>query len=225
MKGVVFHFGKKSKVIPLPGCKGGSLSIRSLFSRYGVSAFLVTLFMMGLIVGSACSKGIGDDLTDRLDFLFITNIAARSDMSGFGIFLSCFVPYFLFIFAAFLFAFSAWGFLTIPLLSAFKGFSVGLSSALIFAMYKASGIGFYILIVLPGTVLFLFTFIRYSRDSFRLSAEYARLTVFGSSKTSSLGGDIRSFLKKSLFAFLFCGACSVVDMLLWVLFADKFHFY
>ena len=204
--------------------KGGAISLRALWTRYGIQAFLVTLFMMGLIVGAACSRGMEGSLSDRLDFLFVTNIAARSGMSGFDILLSCFAPYFLFIFLVFLFAFSAWGFLAIPLLSAFKGFSVGLSSALIFAAYRVSGIGFYILIVLPGTVLFLFTFIRYSRACFRMSAEYARLTVFGSMKTASLGSDLRLFLKKSLFAFIFSGACAVADMLLWVLFADKFHF-
>ena len=223
MKGVVLHFGGKSRTIRLPRA-GRIPSVRELCSRYGIQTFLISLFAMGLIVGAACSRGMGDGISDRLDFLFVTNIAKRSGMGGFEIFLSCFVPYFIFIFLIFLFAFSAWGFVAIPLLSAFKGFSVGLSSALVFSLYGVSGIGFYILVVLPGTVLFLFTFIRYARAGFRLSAEYARLTVFGSMKTPSIGTDIRSFLKKSLFAFVFSGACSVVDMLLWVLFADKFHF-
>lgn len=224
MKGIVFHFGKKSKTVRLPG-GGGVLSVRSLFSHYGLPAFLVTLFLLGLAVGAACSRGMSEDIAKRLDFLFVTNIAARGEMTGFQIFLSCFVPYFIFVFLVFLFAFSAWGFITIPMLSAFRGFSVGLSSAVVFAAYKMSGIGFFILIVLPGTVLFLFSFIRYSRDCFRLSMRYARLTVFGADKTPSLNVDIRAFLKKSVFAFVISGACSVVDMLLWVLFADKFHFY
>lgn len=221
MKGIVFHIGGRSKTIRLPH---GKFSLRDLCTRYGIQAFLVTLFAMGLIVGAACSRGMGDGLSDRLDFLFVTNIARRIGMTGFEIFLSCFVPYFLFIFLTFLFALSAWGFAAIPVLSVFRGFSVGLSSALIFSAYRMKGIGFYILIVLPGTVLFLFTFIRYARSCFLLSAEYARLTVFGSMKTSSVGAELQSFLKKSLFAFLLSGACSVVDMLLWVLFADQFHF-
>ena len=211
--------------MPLPDRKSAAASLRALISQHGIQAFLAALFVMGLIIGAACSRGADAALSDSFDFLFVTNIAGRGEMSAFSIFLSCFVPYFLFIFAVFLFAFSAWGFIAIPLLSVFKGFSVGLSSALIFAVYKVSGIGFYILIVLPGTVLFLFTFIRYSRDSFRLSADYARLTIFDRTRALSLSADIRRFLKKSLFAFIFSGACAVADMLLWVLFADKFHFY
>ena len=224
MKGIVFHFGRKDRSIRLPG-SGGSLSLRSLFSHYGIPAFLITLFLMGLAVGAAGSRGMSAAAAERLDFLFVTNIAARGAMSGFGIFLSCFVPYFLFILLVFLFAFSAWGFVTIPMLSAFRGFSVGLSSAVVFAAYGMSGIGFFILIILPGTVMFLFSFFRYSRECLRLSVRYARLTVFGTEKTPSLHTDIRAFLRKSIFAFVFSGACSVVDLLLWVLFADKFHFY
>lgn len=224
MKGFVFHFGSRSKTIRLP-LRGGAASLKAFFAGYGVSSFLIALFVMGLIVGAACSGGMSDAAADRLDFLFITNIAARSDMSGFAIFLSCFVPYFVFVFAAFLFAFSAWGFVTVPVLSAFRGLSVGLSSAIIFSAYKMAGVGFFILIVLPGTVFFLFTFIRYSCACFQLSLRYARLTVFGAEKTLPLSADIKAFLKKSVFAFVFSGACSVVDMLLWVLFADKFHFH
>lgn len=224
MKGIVFHIGRKSRTIRLPG-SGGGLSPRKLFSNYGIRMFLITVFVMGLFVGAACSRGMSAGTSDRLDYLFVTNIAARGEMTGFGIFLACFVPYFLFVFCAFLCAFSAWGFAAIPALSAFKGFSTGLSCAMIFSAYGMAGVGFFILIVLPGTALFLFSFIRYARECFRLSVRYARLTVFGSDKAAGLRVDIRAFLKKSIAAFVFSGACSVTDMLLWVLFADKFHFY
>ena len=223
MKGFVIHFGKKAKAICLPGRR--EFSLRTLAAGYGIQAFLIALFIMGLFIGAVCSRGMDSGAEDRLDFLFVTNIKARAQMSGFSIFLSCFVPYFLFVFGAFLCAFSAWGFVAVPLLSAFKGFSVGLSSAVVFSAYRMSGVGFFILIVLPGTVLFLFSFIRYSRDCFRLSVQYMRLTVFGTDKAASLGTQLRAFFKKSVFAFIFSGACSVADMLLWVLFADKFHFY
>lgn len=224
MKGIVFHIGKKHRFFRLPGADG-KISLRSLFSRYGIQAFLITLFVMGLFIGAACSHGMSDAASERLDYLFVTNLSSRADMSGFGVFLSCFVPYFLFVFSAFLFALSAWGFIAIPMLSAFKGFSVGLSSAMIFASYRMAGIGFFILIVLPGTVLFLFSFIRYSRECLRLSLDYMRMTVFGADKTPGLNVDVKSFLKKSVYAFVFSGICSVADMLLWVLFADKFHLY
>lgn len=225
MKGFVFRFPVRSKAIRLPSLKRPRLSPRAIMKNYGVQAFLATLFALGLIVGAAGSRGFDAELFNRLDFLFVTNIKARLGMTAFEIFSSCFVSYFLFILLLFLFAFSAWGFCTAPLLTVFKGFSVGLSSAFILAAYGASGVGFYILIILPGTACFLFTLIRYTRDTFRLSLRFGRLCLFGADSSPLRDADIRLFLRKSFFAFLFSGACAVIDMVLWALFADKFHFY
>ena len=224
MKGFVFHINK-SRPVSLNGIKERALSLREIVKRYGVQAFFGTLFVMGLAVGAACSRSFDRELLERLDFIFVTNISSRMSMTPFGIFSSCFVSYFVFIFLMLLFAASAWGFAAVPLLFVVKGFSVGLSSAFLFSEYSAPGIGFYILIVLPGAVGFLFTMIRYSRECFALSLDYAGLSVFGFDRAASLRSDIKGFLLQSLYAFILSAACAVGDMLLWVLFADKFHFY
>ena len=223
MKGLVLHFSGSGKAVRLSKLRGEARRIRGLIERRGAEALFVLLFVMGLVVGAACEGSFDAGLFDRLDFLFVTNIKARLGMSVFGIFLSCFVSYFMFVFALFLLALSAWGFAAVPALTVFKGFSVGLSSAFVFAAYRGQGIGFYILIVLPGAVMFLFTLVRYSIRSFRFSLRYARLSVFGA-ETEGPRVGVGAFLRDTLFAFLLSCACAVTDMLLWVLFADKFHF-
>lgn len=224
MKGFVFTFRNKQRSVRLPQIGKPKFSVRQTASRYGFQTVFIILFFLGMTVGAAGSRGADRALSQRLDFLFITNIEARLEMSAFDIFLSCFAAYFLFIFAAFLFALSAWGFSAIPFLAVAKGFSVGLSSAVIFAFYKVSGIGFYILIVLPGTVLFLFTLVKYAKASFLISVRFMRLSLFGSDKEPALMRGLKSFLKKSAYAFLSSGACAVLDMLLWILFAGHFDF-
>ena len=224
MKGFVFHFPGRTGSIRLPSMIRPQLSPRAIMKNYGVQAFLSTLFVLGLVGGATGSRGFDTALVERFDFLFVTNMKARLGMTAIEIFSSCFVSYFLFILLLFLFAFSTWGFCTAPLLTVFKGFSVGLSSAFIFSAYGASGIGFFILIILPGTVCFLFTLIRYTRDSMRLSLRFGRLCLFRTENSFPCDAEIRAYLKKSLFAFLFSGACAVLDMVLWALFADKFHF-
>ncbi len=223
MKGVVFTFRNKQKTIRFPKVRRPHISVRSLLSKFGFQSVFIVLFLLGLAVGAAGSRGVDRSLGQKLDFLFITNIEARLEMSAFEIFLSCFVSYFLFIFAAFLFALSAWGFSAVMLLPILKGFSVGMSSAMIFALYHVSGIGFYILIVLPGTALFLMTLVKYSKASFRLSVRFMRMSLFGYDKESPPAG-LKAFLKNSAFAFLSSGACAVSDMLLWILFAGHFDF-
>ena len=224
MKGFVFALKKNKKIIRLPDIKKNGYDVRQLLSRYGLQAVFSALFLLGLIVGAACSKGFSQDTFDKLDLLFVTNLSARQEMNIFQFFISCFVSYFLFVFCVFLSGMSVWGFSAIPLLSAVKGFTVGLSSAFIFSLYQLSGIGFYILVVLPGTVLFLFTFINYSARGFRMSLRYLRLTMFGADREPELRYSIKRFIKKTIFALLCAGACAVVDMVLWLLFAGKFQF-
>ena len=218
------RLGGRKRTIRLPSVKRPKMSVKELISRYGLQALFIALFLLGLAVGAACSRSFDSELFERLDILFVTNIEARLEMSAFGIFCSCFVSYFLFIFLLFLFSLSAWGFVSAPVLSVFKGFSVGLSSAFIFAAYRLSGIGFFILIVLPGAAMFLFALVRYSCVCFRLSLRYARLTVFGIDGSQALRAELKRFLRDSLFAFVFSAFCAVADMLMWIMFADKFHF-
>ena len=222
MKGIVFTFRKHKKELRIPSLS--KLSVRSFIGKYGFQTVYVFLFLLGLAVGAAGSRGVSDSLGQKLDFLFITNIEARQAMTAPEIFLSCFVSYFLFIFFAFLCGLSVWGFTAIPLLAVFRGFSVGLSSAMIFSFYQVSGVGFYILVVLPGTVLFLLTLVFYSKSAFSLSVRFMRMSLFGTDKEPELSKRLRSFLKKSAFAFLSSGACAVTDMLLWILFAKHFDF-
>ena len=224
MKGIVFTFRKHQKVLRFPSVNGTKLTFRSFVGRYGYQTIFIILFLLGLAVGAAGSRGVSDSLGQKLDLLFITNIEARQQMTAPEIFLSCFVSYFLFIFCVFLCGLSAWGFSAIPLIAVMRGFIVGISSAMIFAGYHSSGIGFYILIVLPGTILFLLTLVMYSKEAFRLSLRFMRLSLFGVDKEPALSARLKAFIKKSAYAFLSSGACAVSDMLLWILFAGHFHF-
>lgn len=224
MKGFVFTLRNNPKTLRLPDIRQRGHDLRQLLTRYGIQAVFAALFMLGLIIGAASGRGFSKETFEKLDLLFITNIDARMEMSVFNIFISCFVSYFLFIFCIFLSGFSVWGFLAVPLLSALKGFSVGLSSAFVFSQYRLSGIGFYILIVLPGTVLFLFTLIRYATYGFRISFRFLRLSMFGFEREPELRMHVKAFVKKTIFALLSVVGCAVIDMVLWVLFANKFHF-
>ncbi|MBQ4239258.1 MAG: stage II sporulation protein M [Ruminococcus sp.] len=224
MKGFVFTFRNNQKPLPLPDLRQHGYDFKKLLSRYGLQAVFGVMFLLGLIIGAVSGRGFGKETFEKLDLLFVTNIDARMEMNVFSIFISCFVSYFLFIFCIFLSGFSVWGFLTVPILSALKGFTVGLSSAFVFSQYRLSGIGFYILVVLPGTVLFLFALIRYAAYSFRTSYRFLRLSMFGCEREPEIRSHIKMFIKKTIFALLSVSGCAVVDMVLWVLFADKFSF-
>lgn len=224
MKGFVLHFGSESKKLRLPDLGAGALNAKEKLRKYGVRAVFAGLFALGFLVGAGCASGIDKGVAERLDMLFVTNISARLDMSVPQIFLSCFVAYFLFIFTVFLMGLSAWGFLGVPLLSVFRGFTAGLSCAMIYQLYRMTGVGFYILVILPGTLLFLYILVRYSASGFHLSRRYMRLSLFGNEREPEPEAHVKRYFRKTLFALLGCGGCAVADMLLWVIFANKFDF-
>lgn len=225
MKGFVFTFrNNQKKSARLSEMKQRGYDVKQLIARYGIHLAFAAAFLIGLIVGAATGRGFRQEIFEKLDLLFVTNIDARMEMNVFDIFISCFVSYFLFIFCVFLAGLSVWGFSAVPLLSALKGFTVGLSSAFIFSQYQLSGIGFYILVVLPGTVLFLFALIRYATQGFRMSLRFMRLSMFGSDTEADLRKHLKLFIKHTMFALLSIGVCAVIDMILWILFANKFQF-
>lgn len=224
MKGFVLTLRNGNNPRRLPDLSRETLRIRRFIKRHGLQAILCLLFLFGLVIGVTFAQGFSRTTYDRLDLLFVTNISARAQMSLPQIFLSCFVSYFLFGFSAFLCALSCWGVIAVPLICAGYGFTASLSSAFIFSLYRMSGIGFYILVIMPGTLLFLLTLIYYTSYCFRLSRRFAILSLLGNDREPELRLHLKVFLKKSLLTLLSVITCSIVDMVLWMLFADKFQF-
>ena len=224
MKGFVLTLRNSKQTAKLPDLRRLLERAKVFIKRHGLQAVLCLLFLFGLVIGVTFAQGVSRTTYERLDLLFVTNISARMHMTLPQIFLSCFVSYFLFGFTAFLCALSCWGFVAVPLICTGFGFTAGLSSAFVFSLYHMSGVGFYILVILPGTLLFLLTLVYYTAYCFRLSRRFAVLSLMGNDREPELRSHLKVFLKKSLLTLLSVITCSIVDMVLWMLFADKFQF-
>ncbi len=200
-----------------------SVSLKRFFTYYGIESIFAVLFLLGVILGSFSLKLCSDTALKKLDILFLTNLENRLEFSAFDIFCSSFASGFIFLILAFLLSFTVWGSLALPFLCAFKGFSVGISSAYMFSQYSLTGIGFYVLIILPGTVMFLLLYLSALKEAFTES-----LYVLKMFSTSFSGGLLIRHTKRFLFRYfvflIFTALCAVMDMLLWVLFANMFNF-
>lgn len=225
MKGIVFsikhrehqHVGMRA----IPFLR--DFSFRRFFSFYGVQCFFFLTFILGIILGAFYLRSASDSLLLKLDFLFVTNLDNRLELSAFDVFCSSFSSDFIFVFMAFLLGFTVWGMFALPLLSAFSGFGVGISSAYLFSQYSVTGIGFYILVILPGTVLFLLAFITALKESFSQSFSFLKL-YFPSNSDVLLLRHTKTFLFRYFVVIVFCAFSAIVDMLLWVVFANMFNF-
>lgn len=224
MKGIVLSFGsfKRGKEQRAFTRRRG-FDVRRFLSSYSIHLVFVAIFMISVIYGFFSVKNFSPRFLGQLDFLFVTNMQQRLGLSAFSIFCSSLASGFLFIFVAFLMGFSAWGMAFLPFLCAFRGFGVGISSAYLFTQYSISGIGFYILVILPGTVLFLLSFIIALKEAFTASTLLFRF-YFSTKQEHSLCRHTRTYIVRNSYVLLLLVACALLDMLLWVLFANLFRF-
>lgn len=225
MKGIVFSIKHRERHYRPSRSKERITitSVKKFFNQYSIQLLFAIIFILAIVLGSFSFDKISEDTLEKLDFLFLTNLENRLELSAFDIFCSSFASGFIFVFLSFLLSFTAWGMFALPLLCAFKGFGVGLSSAYMFSQYSVTGIGFYILVILPATVLFLFAFLMSLKESFAQSILLLRV-YFSSTYDAFLLRRTKTYLFRNCVILIFVAFSAVIDMLLWVLFAGMFNF-
>lgn len=225
MKGIVFSFNEHSRphrFVEKPR-RIHSFSIKRFFSFYGIQFFFMLDFILGIVLGSLSLKSASSDTLNALDFLFVTNLENRLSLTAFEVFYASFASDFVFVFAVFLLNFACWGVFVLPLICAFKGFGVGISSAYMFTKFGVTGIGFYILVILPGTVMFLLCFITALKEAFIGSFNLLK-AYFPSSRDGLLHRYVKTYLYRNFVILLFVVLAAIIDMIFWVIFANMFNF-
>ena len=224
MKGIVFSVERDFKTPKSEHRRPFSdFSLKRFLSLYGLYVFYIATFIFGIIFGAVSFSKIDASAFELLDLLFMTNMEESLKLSAFEIFCASFASNFLFVFSAFLLSFTAWGILCLPILCAVKGYGIGISSAFLFSQYSFSGIGFFILVILPGTVLFLFAFLLALRESFSHSLIVLKM-YFPSFSDVLLLRHLKPFFFRYFLVAVFTVVSALFDMMLWVLFANLFKF-
>ena len=92
-----------------------------------------------------------------------------------------------------------------------------------FSQYSVTGIGFYILVVLPGTVFFLLAFVTALKEAFSQSTLLFKL-YFASSGDTPMSRYVKTYLFRNFIILIFTALSAIVDMILWIVFANMFNF-
>ena len=221
MKGIIFSFKRSSaarahKKIQLP-------DVRSVFRRWGITLLFVSLLLVGLALGAVYAQGADSELLQALDFLFTTNLEARLQKGAPGIFCACFASDFIFVTAVYLFGMAPWG-LPFELFTVLlKGFGTGLTAAYLLLMNGLSGLGFYLLVLLPGTFLFCVALTAFSAFAFDFSRQQF-LFLFEKNPPAVCARErILRYSSRFLSALLMACGASILDTVLWTLFAGTFQ--
>lgn len=221
MKGLVFSFTKREH-------KGFSNHIkvsdlRCILKRYGAKILFVFLLFVGLIFGSIFANDCKQETLNSLDFLFTTNLDARLSQSAVGTFCACFASDFIFLFSVFLFGFAPWGIPAASFAVLVKGFGTGVTAGFLFVTHSLLGVGFYLLVLLPGTFIFCIALISMAKSSFDYSKRMF-FTVLGRVYNISNKEISLNYCSRLMSSLIMTFCASVLDTVLWTLFAGAFNF-
>ena len=203
MKGIIFSFKKPSAVHSHRGVRIPDL--RSFFKRWGITLLFVGLLLVGLALGAVYAHGADSELLQALDFLFTTNLEARLQKGALGIFCACFASDFIFITAVYLFGMAPWG-LPFELFTVLlKGFGTGLT------------------VLLPGTFLFCVALTAFSAFAFDFSKQQFLFLLEKNPPAVCARARTLRYSSRFLSALLMTFGASILDTVLWTLFAGTFQ--
>lgn len=223
MKGVVFSF-KKSENGLKKSNRFRLSDIRYAVKRYGIRLMFVLLLLTGLVYGSIYAKNADTEMLNSLDFLFTTNLKVRLSQNFFETFCACFASDFIFLFTVFLLGFAPWGIPVIAFAMMFKGFGTGLTAGYLCMIGSLKGLGFYLLVLLPGTFLFCISFILFSSSAFNFSKKMF-LDIISKEKIVLIKRQASLvFCSRMMSSLIMTFCAALLDSALWTLFAGVFNF-
>lgn len=223
MKGVVFSLKKNN----FGRNRLGRISvadIRYFIRRYGVRTMFVFLLFAGIAIGSVYAKNADASMIESLDFLFTTNFDARLTQNFAGIFCACLASDFIFLISVYLLGLAPWGIPFMLFIIFFKGFGIGLTAGYLFIGKSLAGIGFYLLILLPGTFLFCMALVQFSSFAFNFSKRMFLTLLNKGVLKSSLRVSTIAFSSRFISSLIITFLSAVLDTALWTLFAGGFNF-
>lgn len=211
MKGVILSLPTKSR--SKRAYRDFSLDV--FVKRYVWVVVFTLFFMAGVVWGAVTSVKANEDFLLDMDFLFTTNLQSRLSASLISSFMAHFASNFIFFSAAALCGLSPWGVGVLPFIVAFKGFGTGLSAAYLISSYGLKGLGFYFVVVLPGTFIFSLCLLFMCCECSKVSLRIARYIFKGGEGTVPISACVKNYLFRCAYFLLLSATGALCDMLLW----------
>ncbi len=202
------------------GYRGGILQI---FRQQFLLVFLGLFLIAGLILGVIFIRNADYSLLKTLDFVFFSNVKARSALPVLSIFVASLASSFLFLLFCFLCGLSIWGAYCVPLAPLFRGFGMGITAGYLYAAYGFQGFLFHLAVILPGAFICLIAILIASRESMLFSKKIHLGRKTEEQEAQSKNNVRHFFIRFSILTgILIIGA--LVDVLTTVCFSGLFVF-
>lgn len=188
----------------------------------GLMIFCGVLFV-GIVFGAAAGRNADVELMKRLDFIFQTNYHVRCSQGVLSAFVSSFGSSVIFLAVIFLMGLSLWGGAVSWTVPFFKGYGYGLSVGYLYGTYGFYGVGYNLLIVLPGMFISSVAMSKAAQEAMINSV--SMMSLFTKNEVRDDPHIQMKRYMKTMFVMLFvCAVSSLADMLLAMSFSWIFKF-
>lgn len=204
--------------------KNKKIFILNLFRQNKTFVLLSVIFLFGIFIGAISGENIDNKTFENINKLFLSNIEARGTNSFLYIFVSSLSSSFIFILLAFFMGLSMWGCILLPILPFFKGFCLGISQNYLYCSYGIKGLGFQLLVLLPGIFISVIALLLMSREAMRLSHNFSTFMLFGTREPFGRRDDIKMYLLRTGCVLIISVFASIIDTVFNMLFLNIFHF-
>ncbi len=182
------------------------------------------LFLVaGLVLGVIFIRNADYSLLKNLDFVFFSNVKARSTLSILSIFIASLASSFLSLIFCFLCGLSMWGVYCVPIVPFFRGFGIGIVSGYLYAAYGFHGFLFHLAVIVPSAFICSIVILIAARESMRFSKKicFGKQPDQGHTKPKN---DIRNFCVRFSVLIGILIIAALVDVLTTVCFSGLFTF-
>ena len=184
---------------------------------------MTALYIIGLLIGVLSLTGGSSSLHEATKQTLDAYLTARTGKGFFSILLSSLIYQVPFVLIAFLCGTSLVGVALVPLIICYKGFTIGLLSAMLYATYSLKGITFMVLLVIPYTIVSVIALLLAARESIGFSLLLVRLSMPKGTATS-IYNDFKNYCARYLFLLIVLLAAAIVDAILSLAFMRFFAF-
>lgn len=196
--------------------------INNLKNDREVKGMIITLalFAAGMIIGAGLLKYTSNNNSDFIS-IFSEYTIMRTEQKAFRTFCNSFAVNLLFMF---LINFAGLCCVGLPLtvfLIIMKGIGLGFFAGYLFSQFSMSGIGYYLLTVLPGAVISNTALLLACNSAVFMSADILAIVLIKKQSDENL---IKNYVKKNAMLIIICIISSVIDSILIKAFSFMFVF-
>lgn len=182
---------------------------------------ILALFAAGVIIGSGLFRNSNSELANELTQVFNTFVSARENQKLYVTFFNSVVVNTVFLIIPFIFGLSCVGLPATAIIAVTKGLGLGIVAGYMFSSFAMSGIGYYLLTILPGAIIANSVLLLGCNCSLFMSADILSIVL---SKKQPDANLLSTYIKKYTILLIGTFAASGIDAILTKAFSYLFSF-